>query len=48
MSAILLYTAPTFVVLLSALFWREKITKQKLLALIIAFFGCCCVAGPWR
>ena len=44
-SAILLYTAPTFVVLLSALFWREKITKQKLLALIIAFFGCCCVAG---
>ena len=32
-SAILLYTAPTFVVLLSALFWREKITKQKLLLL---------------
>ena len=32
-------------ILFFALFWREKITKQKLLALIIAFFGCCCVAG---
>ena len=29
-AAILLYTSPPFVVLLSALLWRDKITKRKL------------------
>lgn len=44
-AAILLYTAPTFVVLLSALIWKDRITKRKLLALVLAFLGCCFVAG---
>lgn len=44
-AAILLYTAPTFVVLLSALLWKDRITKRKLLALVLAFLGCCFVAG---
>ena len=34
-------------VLLSALLWRDKITKRKLLALGLTFFGCACVAGTW-
>ena len=46
-AAILLYTSPAFVVLLSALLWRDKITKRKLLALGLTFFGCACVAGTW-
>lgn len=44
-AAILLYTAPTFVVILSALIWKDRITKRKLLALVLAFLGCCFVAG---
>ena len=44
-AAILLYTAPTFVVILSAIIWKDKITKRKLIALVIAFLGCCFVAG---
>lgn len=44
-AAILLYTAPTFVVLMSAVLWKEPITKQKLLALAVAFLGCAAVSG---
>lgn len=44
-AAILLYTAPTFVVVLSAILWREKITRRKLIALVIAFLGCCFASG---
>ena len=44
-AAILLYTAPAFVMLMSAMFFRERITKQKLLALGIAFLGCAAVSG---
>ncbi len=46
-SAILLYTAPTFVVVLSAILWRDKITKKKLAALGITFLGCTFVSGVW-
>lgn len=46
-AAILLYTAPTFVVILSALLWKDKITKQKLTALIVTFLGCTFVTGIW-
>ncbi len=46
-AAILLYTAPTFVVILSALFFKEKLTKKKLAALVIAFLGCSFVTGIW-
>lgn len=37
-SAILLYTAPAMVVLMSALVFKEKITGKKLLALALALF----------
>ena len=46
-AAILLYTSPAFVVVLSALLWREKVTRRKLLALVLTFLGCTCVAGVW-
>ena len=46
-AAILLYTAPAFVVILSAIIFKDKITKQKLAALIIAFLGCTFVSGIW-
>lgn len=46
-AATLLYTAPTFVVILSALLWKDKITKQKLIALIVTFLGCTFVTGVW-
>ena len=44
-SAILLYTAPAMVVVMSALIFHEKITGKKLLALALAFFGCALVSG---
>lgn len=39
-AAILLYTAPFFVIIMSAIFFKEKITSKKIIALIIAFMGC--------
>lgn len=44
-ASILLYTAPSFVVALSAVLWREPITKKKLLALGLTLLGCGCVCG---
>ena len=44
-AAILLYTAPAIVTLLSAVLFREKITKTKIAAVLIAFAGCCLVSG---
>ena len=44
-AAILLYTAPVVVVLLSAWLFREKLTGLKLSALALAFLGCCLVSG---
>ena len=44
-AAILLYTAPCFVVLLSAAFFKERLTRQRGFALIIAFVGCLLVVG---
>ena len=44
-AAILLYTAPAFVVVLSAVIWRERITRRKLTALVLAFLGCAFVSG---
>lgn len=44
-AAILLYTSPIFVVLLSALLFKEKLTLSKIIALIIAFAGCVFVTG---
>lgn len=44
-ASILLYTAPSFVVLLSAVLWREPVTKKKLLALVLTLVGCALVCG---
>ncbi len=46
-SAILLYTAPAMVVVMSAVVFREKITKRKLFALALALLGCSFVTGLW-
>lgn len=44
-AAILLYTAPTIVMLVSAVLFQEKITRRKLIAVALAFAGCCLVSG---
>lgn len=44
-ASVLLYTAPSFVVLLSAILWKEPITKKKVLALVLTLVGCACVCG---
>ncbi len=44
-ASILLYTSPIFVMLMSAIFFRERITLKKLIALVLAFGGCCLVSG---
>ncbi|MDR0875137.1 MAG: DMT family transporter [Clostridiales Family XIII bacterium] len=45
LAAILLATAPIFVILISAPLFKEKITPLKLQALVIAFFGCVLTSG---
>ena len=44
-AAILLYTSPIWVMLLSAICFREKITGRKLLCAAMAFGGCVLVSG---
>lgn len=44
-ASILLYTAPCFVLLLSAVFFHERVTAQKMAALVLAFGGCALVSG---
>ncbi len=44
-AAILLYTSPIWVMILAILFLKEKITTQKIIALILAFGGCVLVSG---
>ena len=44
-AAILLYTSPIWVTLLSALLFHEKLTAAKLIALCMAFGGCVLVSG---
>ena len=44
-AAVLLYTAPVFVVLMSAVLFKEKLTKGKLAAAALAFLGCGFVSG---
>lgn len=44
-AAVLLYTAPVFVMLMSAVVFQETITSRKLLALALTFFGCILVTG---
>ena len=44
-ASILLYTAPSFVVVMSAILWKDKLTKNKILALLLALVGCALVSG---
>ncbi len=44
-AAILLYTAPIWVLTASVIFYGEKLTVKKITALICAFIGCICVSG---
>ena len=44
-AAILLYTAPFFVMLLSLLLFKEKMNGKKVFALLLAFTGCVLVSG---
>lgn len=41
----LLYTAPAFVTILSLFLFQEKLTKHKLIALVITLIGICFVVG---
>lgn len=47
-AAVLLYTSPCFVMLMSALLFRERITGKMLLALLLAFTGCVFTTGLVR
>lgn len=47
-AAILLYTAPIMVMLMSLVLFREKMTRRKFLALLMAFLGCILVSGIGR
>ena len=44
-AAILLYTAPCFVVVLSAILFKERLNAVKIAALVLAFVGCLFVVG---
>ena len=44
-AAVLLYTAPAFVMVMSFFLFKENMTKKKVVALVIAFMGCVLVSG---
>ncbi|MBE6701681.1 MAG: EamA family transporter, partial [Ruminococcaceae bacterium] len=44
-AAVLLYTSPIFVIILSMIFFKEKLTKIKALSAILCVIGCAFVTG---
>nr|MCR5768187.1 DMT family transporter [Lachnospiraceae bacterium] len=44
-AAILLYTSPVWIMIMSAFFFHEKLDRRKLVALALAFAGCVLVSG---
>lgn len=44
-AVVLLYTEPAWVMLISALFWGEKFTRKKIIALPLLIIGCGLVSG---
>ena len=44
-AVVLLYTSPVFVMILARLFFGEKITRAKLIALVLTVIGCVFVTG---
>ncbi len=47
-ACILMYTAPIFVMITSFFAFGEKLTKTKVLAMILAFFGCIFISGVFK
>ncbi len=43
--SLLLNTAPVFVLIIAAIFFKEKITLKKVIALVLALLGVACVSG---
>ena len=44
-AVVLLYTSPIFVMILSAILFKEKIGAEKIIALAMTFIGCILVSG---
>ena len=44
-AAILLYTSPVWIMLMSVLFFHEKLDRNKVIALALSFVGCVFVSG---
>lgn len=44
-ACILMYTAPIFIMLLSAILFKEKITPLKIICLVLALLGCALISG---
>ncbi len=44
-ACILMYTAPIFIMLLSAVLFKEKITPLKIICLVLALLGCALISG---
>lgn len=44
-AAILLYTAPSIVMVLSFVLFRERFSRKKVISLVLTFVGCCLVTG---
>ena len=44
-AVVLLYTSPVFIMILSAILFKERITVKKIIALVLTFAGCVMVAG---
>lgn len=46
-AAVLLYTAPFFVVIMSVFIFKQRLTFKKCAACVTAFVGCCLVTGAF-
>lgn len=44
-AAVLMYTSPVFVMIMSAIFFKEKLTVLKIISCLGAFVGCALVSG---
>jgi drug/metabolite transporter (DMT)-like permease len=44
-ASVLLYTAPCFVMIMSMILFKERLTRNKVLALVLAFIGCIFTTG---
>lgn len=47
-AAVLLYTAPAIVMVISRFLFQEAFTGRKILAIIMTFLGCVCVSGVFE